>query len=132
MLISVLVLTLLAQQRPSANAHRTSVGTAQTTATSACPVTIGIGKDGTLFFDRLNRWQRTTPKMVEDVLRTGCFPNFNDDARPRPISAVKLALAADAPPARTDLIFLILARHGWSRDKVNVQNWIGYPKRPPR
>jgi hypothetical protein len=91
-----------------------------------CPITIGIGRDGTLFSDRFYGWYRITPKTLESDLKGGCY----NDANPSPITSVKVAIAADAPPPKIDLVFSILARDGWPKGKVNVQSWTRYPQKP--
>jgi hypothetical protein len=92
-----------------------------------CSITIGVGHNGALFFDRFNGWYKTTPKMLKSVLSAGCY-NDND---PQPISSVSLALVAGAPKAKMDLIFSILAQQGWPKNRVHIQNWDDYPQRPP-
>jgi hypothetical protein len=97
-------------------------------AANGCPITIGIAQNGAIFSDRFNGWYKTTPKTLESVLRAGCY-NDND---PHPISSVNLALAPGASKARTALVFSILSRQGWPRDKVHIQTWNKYPQRPLR
>jgi hypothetical protein len=91
-----------------------------------CPLTIGIGKDGGIFFDRLHGWYKTSPKMLESVLHAGCFT----DGDPHPITSVKIVLASDAPKKRLDLVNSILKQEGLTPDRVTVQPWVQYPRKP--
>jgi hypothetical protein len=54
-----------------------------------CPLTIGVGNDGGIFFDRFHGWYKTGPKMLQSVLHAGCYT----DNEPHPITSVKLAIA---------------------------------------
>jgi hypothetical protein len=38
-----------------------------------CPLTIGVGNDGGIFFDRFHGWYKTGPKMLQSVLHAGCY-----------------------------------------------------------
>ncbi len=91
-----------------------------------CPLTIGVGKDGSIFFDRFQGWYKTTPKTLEGVLHAGCY-NDND---PQPITSVKLALAEDAPKQRIKLVNSILKQEGWTPEKIIVLPWTQYPRKP--
>jgi hypothetical protein len=89
-------------------------------------LTIGVGNDGGIFFDRFHGWYKTGPKMLQSVLHAGCY---NDNA-PHPITSVKLALATKAPKERVDLVNSILRQEGWTQDKIVIQPWSQYPRRP--
>jgi hypothetical protein len=91
-----------------------------------CPLTIGVGNDGGIFFDRFHGWYKTGPKRLQSVLHAGCY-NDND---PHPITSVKLALATKAPKQRVDLVNSILRQEGWTPDKVVIQPWSQYPRKP--
>jgi hypothetical protein len=95
---------------------------------NACPITIGIAQNGTIFSDRFNGWYKTTPKTLESVLQAGCYP----DSAPNPISSVNVAVAPGASKARTDLVFSILSRQGWPKNKVHTYSWSEYPQQPSR
>jgi hypothetical protein len=79
-----------------------------------CPMTIGVGRDGALFSGRFYGWYRTSTKTLESDLRGGCF----DDANPSQVTSVKLLIAADAPKPKIELIFSILHKEGWPREKA--------------
>ena len=89
-------------------------------------MTVGVASDGAVYFDRFNGWYKTAPKTLDRVLRAGCY----NDANPQPVSSVKLALAPNAPKKRVNLVFSILEKEGWSREKVNVQPWNNDPHKP--
>jgi hypothetical protein len=89
-----------------------------------CPMTIGAGPDGKLFSGRFHGWHRITTKTLESDLHGGCY----NDANPSPVTSVTIDLAPGAP--KTDELFSILARTGWSREKVKVQPWAHYPEPP--
>lgn len=86
-----------------------------------CPMTIGVSGDGTIYSDRFYGWYRTSPKTLDGVLRGGCY----NDANPTPVTSVRLLLAPGAPKSRVDLVFSILEKDGWSRDKVSARPWDG-------
>jgi hypothetical protein len=91
-----------------------------------CPAVIGIAADGSIYDDRGGAWVRQNPKIVEEVLGGGCYP----EGGPSPTSSVLLELAPHAPKARIDLVYSILERTGWPRAKVNVVVWANAPRRP--
>jgi hypothetical protein len=91
-----------------------------------CPMTIGVGKDGAIFTDRFQGWYQASPKTIESDLKGGCY----NDANPHSVTSVKLFIAAGVPAARLDLVFSILQKDGWSRERVQVQSWDEYPRKP--
>ena len=91
-----------------------------------CPLTIGVGNDGGIFFDRFHGWYKTGPKMLQSVLHAGCYTD-ND---PHPITCVKLAIAQKAPKERVELVNSILRQEGWTPDKVVAEPWTRYPRKP--
>ena len=93
---------------------------------SACSMTIGIDKDGTLFSSRFSGWYKVSSKTIESDLHGGCY----NDANPVPVSAVKVLLASKAPKSKVDFVLSILKRNGWSREKVQFQLWSGDPQAP--
>jgi hypothetical protein len=105
MLISVLALGLMQQQ---------------------CPMMIGIGRDGGIFFDRFSGWYKTSPKTLQSVLHAGCY----NDNNPHPVTSVKLVLDAQAPKPRVQLVYSILKLEGWTPEKIIVKPWPQYPKKP--
>jgi len=91
-----------------------------------CPLTVGVGKDGGIFFDRFHGWYRTSPKMLQSVLHAGCY----SDNDPHPITSVTLAVAMNAPKERVNLVNSILEQEGWTPDKVVAEPWNQYPRKP--
>jgi hypothetical protein len=64
---------------------------------------------------------------LESDLHGGCY----NDANPHDVTSVKLLIAADAPKPKLDLVFSILQKEGWPREKVQVQSWDRYPQTAP-
>jgi hypothetical protein len=93
----------------------------------ACPITVGVARDGTIFFDRLNSWKKTNQGALSSVLHAGCY--CSDDC-PHPITSVKLAVAPDAPRATVDSVFSILGKEGWTPAKINIITWSDDPRKP--
>jgi len=93
---------------------------------SACPITIGIGGDGTLFSNRFGGWYKISSRTLDSDLHGGCY----NDAHPIPVTSVKLFVAPHAPKLRVDLAFSILGRDGWGREKVRAESWSEYPQAP--
>ena len=91
-----------------------------------CPLTIGVSKDGGIFFDRFHGWYRTSPKTLQSVLHAGCY----NDNNPKPITSVKLAVATNAPKSRVELVNSILKQEGWTPEKIVVEPWTQYPLKP--
>ena len=91
-----------------------------------CPLTIGVGKDGGIFFDRFHGWYKTGPKMLQSVLHAGCY----NDNNPHPITSVKLIIAQKAPKERVELVNSILRQEGWTPGKVVAEPWTCYPRKP--
>lgn len=91
-----------------------------------CPMTIGIGQDGTLFSDRFQGWYRVSPKTLESDLRGGCY----NDSNPIPVTSIELLLSPNAPKSRVDFVISILEKEGWNRKKIKLQFWRGYPRAP--
>src|SRR5215469_12258322 len=93
---------------------------------STCSMTIGIGKDGTIFTDRFNGWYKTSSKTLESLLHGGCY----NDNNPSPVTSVKVILAPDTPKQNADLVFVILKKAGWPREKLDLKPWSQYPHKP--
>jgi hypothetical protein len=94
--------------------------------TNACPLKIGIARDGALFSTRMQGWYRTSQETLADVLRGGCY----NDANPSKITAVNLEIAPNAPKVRVDQVFSILEKAGWPKAKVIVETWANDPQEP--
>jgi len=91
-----------------------------------CPMTIGITRDGALYVNRMGGWYKTSLQSLDGDLRGGCY----NDANPTPVTSVRLLLVAEAPKSKVDLVFSILKKDGWSRDKVSVESWDGKAPTP--
>jgi len=94
---------------------------------SPCSITIGVGTDGALYSDRLSHWSKTNLKMVDSVVRTGCF--CGDDC-PKPITSVRLVIAPKASSEDVDRVLSTLAHEGWPRTKIQIEVWTTYPAQP--
>lgn len=94
--------------------------------TNACPIKIGIARDGTVFSDRMQGWYRTSQKTLAGVLRGGCY----NDSNPSEITSVNLEIAPNAPKERVDQVFSILEKAGWPKGKVKVETWTNDPQAP--
>jgi hypothetical protein len=92
----------------------------------ACPVTIGISRDGSVFSDRFHGWYKVSQKTLKSDLRGGCY----NDANPSPVTSVRLELAPGAPRGRVDLIYSILGKSGWPRARVAAETWLNDPAEP--
>jgi hypothetical protein len=93
---------------------------------SICPMTIGVGLDGTFYSDRFHGWYKITPRTLQSDLRGGCY----NDANPHAVTSVKIVVAKNAPESKVDQALSILAKEGWPRDKINIQSWTEYPRQP--
>jgi hypothetical protein len=96
------------------------------TPSFTCPMTIGVSGDGTIYSSRFYGWYKTSSKTLDSDLRGGCY----NDANPTPVTSVRLLLVAEAPKSKVDLVFSILKKDGWSRDKVSVESWDGKAPTP--
>jgi hypothetical protein len=91
-----------------------------------CPMTLGLGPDGTLFSDRFYGWYKISPKTLENDLKGGCY----NDANPHSVTSVRLEVAANTPQPTVEKIIALLSRMGWPRDRVTIGVWSDYPKKP--
>jgi hypothetical protein len=91
-----------------------------------CPAVIGVAANGAIYEDRGGAWVRQSPAVVEEIVQVGCYP----EGGPSPTSSVTLELATGAPKQRVELVFELLARSGWPRDKVAIRVWTNAPHRP--
>jgi hypothetical protein len=48
-----------------------------------CSPIIGVGKERSIYFDRLHGWYKTSPKMLDNVLHAGRY----NDKDPQPITS---------------------------------------------
>ena len=92
----------------------------------ACPVDIGIARNGALFSNRFAGWYKISAKTLGSDLRGGCY----NDANPLPITTVKLFIAPKAPRRTIDRVFSILKSDGWSREKITLETWKNEPDAP--
>jgi hypothetical protein len=95
-------------------------------ATKPCPATVGITAQGAFYAERGGAWVRQSPRTVEEVLRGGCYP----EGGPSPTSSVLLEIAPHAPVEREKLMYDLLARTGWPREKLRVVVWENAPDAP--
>ena len=97
-------------------------------AIDACPLVIGVAANGDLYDLNVRNMPavRRSPKMLEGSLHGGCY----NDSNPSKVTSVTLELAPDAPTAKVDLVYAILQRSGWSKDKVTSLVWTNAPIRP--
>jgi hypothetical protein len=93
---------------------------------NACPMTIGVGRDGAFFSGRFSGWCKTSTKTLESDLRGGCY----NDSNPSPVTSVELQVASGAPQSRVDLVLSILEKEGWPKTKVSIGTWGDYPEKP--
>ena len=93
---------------------------------NACPMKIGIARDGALFSYRMQGWYRTSQKTLAGVLRGGCY----NDNNPSETTSVSLEIAPNAPKRRIDEVFSILEKAGWPKRKVKVDSWTNDPHEP--
>jgi len=93
---------------------------------SICPMTIGVGADGTIFTDRFHGWYEVSLKTLDSDLRGGCY----NDANPGPVTSVRLLVASAAPKPIVDSVLSLLKTHGWSQEKVTCLPWRNYPNSP--
>jgi hypothetical protein len=95
-------------------------------AAGACPMTIGVGTDGSVFTDRFHGWYKVSLKTLDSDLRGGCY---NDD-NPSRVTSVRLFLAPNATKPKVDLVLSVLRSDGWGREKIDIQTWSRYPQAP--
>jgi hypothetical protein len=94
--------------------------------TNACPMRIGITRDGTVFSDQMHGWYKTSQKTLARVVRGGCY----NDSNPSEITSVKLEIAPNAPRERIDEVYLILKKEGWPKERLTVETWTDDPREP--
>lgn len=93
---------------------------------NACPLKVGIARDGALFSTRMQGWYKTSPKTLVGVLQGGCY----NDANPSAITSVNLEIAPNAPKERIEQVFSILEKAGWPKARVKVKSWTNDPEEP--
>jgi hypothetical protein len=93
---------------------------------SVCPMTIGIGTDGSVFSGRFHGWYKVSLRTLDSDLRAGCY----NDANPSRVTSVTLFLADAAPKPRVDSVLSVLKSEGWGREKITIESWRSYPKAP--
>jgi hypothetical protein len=82
-----------------------------------CPMRIEVAKSGDFFTNRFSGRYKTSPKLLESDLKSGCY----NDSNPANVSSVTVKIAPGAPVARTQLLYRILERNGWPKPKINLQ-----------
>lgn len=88
---------------------------------SACPMTIGVRNNGAIYSNRFHGWFHISTRTLNEDLRGGCY----NDANPTPVTSVKVLLAPGAPKPRIELVFSLLAKDGWTRDRLVIKAWDG-------
>jgi hypothetical protein len=102
-----------------------AVGQTSSATYGPCSVRIAVATDGG-FYDILhNGVYKRSPRTLEQELRGGCY----NDANPSRVTSVVLEIADGAPPARTESLYKLLERNGWTRSKVLVEPWSGLKPR---
>jgi hypothetical protein len=91
---------------------------------SPCPLYVGVSNDGNIFFDRLQGWLRIDATLLGGVLHSGCRTNATSE--PKPVTSVRFVVAPKAPQEKVDVVFSILEKNGWTREKVTVEPWNSY------
>jgi hypothetical protein len=94
--------------------------------TNACPMKIGIDREGAVFSTRMQGWYRTSHKTLAAFMRGGCY----NDSNPSKITSVNLSIVPNAPQERVHQVFSILEEPGWPKDRVKVEMWTNAPKEP--
>src|SRR5215831_9404537 len=87
----------------------------------SCPLYIGVDNDGNIFFDRIQGWYRTNANSLEGVLHQGCRTTATSE--PKPITSVGFAVAPRAPQEKVDMVFSVLEKNGWAKERVTVGPW---------
>jgi hypothetical protein len=91
-----------------------------------CPSVIGIAANGAIYQISGGVLVRRSPAVLESSTKIGCYP----EEGPSPTSSVTLKVAKGAPPQKVDLVFALLARSGWPKEKVTREVWADAPHRP--
>jgi hypothetical protein len=90
---------------------------AQGMVADSCPMRIDVAKNGDFFTNRFYGHYKTSPKLLESDLKSGCY----NDSNPANVSSVTIKIAPGAPTVRTELLYRILERNGWPKSKVSLQ-----------
>jgi len=93
----------------------------------SCPLYIGVSNDGNIFFDQFQGWYRINADSLEGVLHEGCRNEGRSE--PKSITSVRFAVAPKAPREKIDVVFTILERNGWTKEKVAVEPWLSYTRK---
>lgn len=83
-----------------------------------CPMVIGIDAKGHIFTNRFDGWYRVSFSTLERDLRGGCY----NDSNPTAVSSVTIQLVKGAPQPRIHAVYDLLARMGWPRQRVTLEN----------
>ena len=73
-------------------------------------------KSGDFITDRFNGRYKTSSKLLESDLKTGCY----NDANPVPVSSVTVNITPGASTERVKLLYEILERNGWPKARIKV------------
>jgi hypothetical protein len=77
---------------------------------------IEVAKSGDFFTSRFHGRYKTSPKLLESDLKTGCYK----DANPLPVSSVTIGVAPGTSIERVKLLYEILERNGWPKPRIKV------------
>jgi hypothetical protein len=102
------------------------VSSAGVAVAKPCPAVIGVAANGTIYESRGGMWVRQSPAVVEEIIQGGCYPEDG----PSPTSSVTLEVASGAPKQRVELVFSLLARSGWPKEKIAIRVWTNAPHQP--
>jgi hypothetical protein len=114
-------LVLFALTGADARSISQTPGSSSTFAYGPCSLRIAIAKDGS-FFDILhNGTYKRSPQTLEHELHQECY----NDANPSPVTSVVVEIEKDAPQPRITLLYSLLERNGWPREKIRIEPWSG-------
>jgi hypothetical protein len=82
----------------------------------ACPMKIEVVKSGDFFTNRFSGRYKTSPKLLESDLKSGCY----NDSNPVSVSSVTLSISPGSPTERVKLLDEILERNGWAKARIKI------------
>ena len=82
----------------------------------ACPMRIEVAKSGAYFTNRFHGRYKTSPRLLENNLRGGCY----NDNNPSKVTSVTVQFAPGAPRQSIEKLYEILQRNGWPKSQVIV------------
>jgi hypothetical protein len=82
-----------------------------------CPMKIEVSKSGIYYTNRFHGRYRTSPKLLDDNLRAGCY----NDNSPSKVTSVSVEIARGAPRRSIEELYRILALNGWPQARISVK-----------